>query len=150
MTVKLLTEHHLEFLSLKGDGRGSSESTHVKMSHCWKSHALAQIYFIILSSKLNRQIVGIQMRCNCAPLVAYLFLFCYERDFMFSLSDNNQAGVIITVNSTDGSLNIDYPYIKQMVDQIYPTEFSQIRSISLILKSPFLTYTCPFKWHIFI
>ena len=42
MIVKLLTEHHFEFLSLKGCGRGSSESTHVKMPHCWKSHALAQ------------------------------------------------------------------------------------------------------------
>ena len=43
MIVKLLTEHHLEFLSLKGGCRGSSESTHVKMSHCWKSHAQAQM-----------------------------------------------------------------------------------------------------------
>ena len=42
MIVKLLTEHHLEFLSLKGGCRGSSESTLVKMPHCWKSHALAQ------------------------------------------------------------------------------------------------------------
>ena len=38
MTVKLLTEHHLEFLSLKGGYTGSSESTLVKMPHCWKSH----------------------------------------------------------------------------------------------------------------
>ena len=44
MIFKLLTEHHLEFLSLKGGCRGSSESTHVKMSHSWKSHALAQVY----------------------------------------------------------------------------------------------------------
>ena len=43
MIVKLLTEHHLEFLSLKGGCRGSSESALVKMAHCWKSHALAQI-----------------------------------------------------------------------------------------------------------
>ena len=43
MIVKLLTEHHLEFLSFKGGCRGSSESTHVKMPHCWKSHAAAQI-----------------------------------------------------------------------------------------------------------
>ena len=42
MSDKLLTEHHLEFLSLKGGCRGSSESTHVKMAHCWKSHAMAQ------------------------------------------------------------------------------------------------------------
>ena len=39
ITVKLLTEHHLEFLSLKGGCTGSSESTHVKMPHCWKSRA---------------------------------------------------------------------------------------------------------------
>ena len=41
MIVKLLTDHHLEFLSLKGGCRGSSESTHIKMPHCWKSHAKA-------------------------------------------------------------------------------------------------------------
>ena len=41
MIVKLLTEHHLEFLSLKGGRRGSSESTFVKMSNCRKSHAAA-------------------------------------------------------------------------------------------------------------
>ena len=43
MIVMLLTEHYLEFLSLKGGCRGSSESTHVKMPHCRKSHAAAQI-----------------------------------------------------------------------------------------------------------
>ena len=43
MIVKLLTEHHLEPLSLKGGYTGSSESVHVKMSHCWKSHATAHL-----------------------------------------------------------------------------------------------------------
>ena len=46
MSVKLLTEHHLEFLSLKGVCSGSSESTHVKIPHCWKSHAAAQIVLV--------------------------------------------------------------------------------------------------------
>ena len=41
MSVKLLTEHHLEFLSLKGGCTGSSESTLVKMPHCLKSHVAA-------------------------------------------------------------------------------------------------------------
>ena len=45
MSVKLLTEHHLEFLSLKGGCTGSSESTLVKMPHCWKSHVAAHIMF---------------------------------------------------------------------------------------------------------
>ena len=41
MIVKLLTEYHLEFLSLKGDCTGLSESTLVKIPHCWKSHVAA-------------------------------------------------------------------------------------------------------------
>ena len=38
MSVKLLTEYHLEFLSLRGGSTGSPESIHVKMPHCWKFH----------------------------------------------------------------------------------------------------------------
>ena len=43
MTVKLLTEKHLEFLSLIGGYTGLSESTLVKMKHCWKSHVAASL-----------------------------------------------------------------------------------------------------------
>ena len=50
MIVKLLTEHHLECLSLKGGGRGSSESTLVKMPHFLKSYALAHFIFKLLPS----------------------------------------------------------------------------------------------------
>ena len=64
-------------------------------------------------SKLYRQIVSIPIGTNCAPLVADLFLFCYERDFMLSLSDNNQADIIEAFNSTsrylDELLNIENP-----------------------------------------
>ena len=45
MNIKLLTEQHLEFLSLKGGYTGSSESTLVKMPRCWKSHVTAHIFF---------------------------------------------------------------------------------------------------------
>ena len=44
MTVKLLAEQHLEFLSLKGGCTGWSESILIKMPHCWKSHVTAPIY----------------------------------------------------------------------------------------------------------
>ena len=50
--------------------------------------------FIRFGTKLYRQVVGIPMGTNCAPLVANLLLFCYERDFMMSLSDDKQADVI--------------------------------------------------------
>ena len=45
MTVKLVTEHHLEFLSLKGAAE-AYESTFVKMPHCWKSHVTAHLVMI--------------------------------------------------------------------------------------------------------
>ena len=45
MTVKLLIEHHLGFLSLKGGCTGSSESILVKIPHCWKLHVTAHIVF---------------------------------------------------------------------------------------------------------
>ena len=47
MSVKLLSEHHLEFLSLTGGYTGSCESTLVKMPHCLKSHVTAQIVFYL-------------------------------------------------------------------------------------------------------
>ena len=47
MSVKLLTEHHLEFVSLIGGCTGSSESTLVKMPHCWKSYVEAQFMIYI-------------------------------------------------------------------------------------------------------
>ena len=54
---------------------------------CDALHYLLDNIFIRFGSKLYRQIVGIPMGTDCAPLVADLFLFCYERDFMLSLSD---------------------------------------------------------------
>ena len=57
MTVKLLTQHHLEFLSLKGGCTGSSESTLVKIPHCWKSrhgsNFLLSFSMIVSHSQLN-------------------------------------------------------------------------------------------------
>ena len=75
MIVKLLTERHLEFLSLKGGCTGSSESTLVKMSNFWKSRALALIFtFFALS---NRAIVvvysstcGIEPWTQCSARIA--------------------------------------------------------------------------------
>ena len=78
---------------------------------CDSLHYLLDNIFIRFGSKLYRQIVGIPMGTSCAPLVADLFLFCYERDFMLSLSDNYQTDIIEAFNSTsrylDDLLNIE-------------------------------------------
>ena len=105
------------------------------------SYLLDNIY-IRFGTKLYRQIVGIPMGTNCAPLVADLFLYCYERDFMDSLNHDNQADVIEAFNSTsrylDDLLNIDNPYFEGMVNQIYPPELQLNKANITDTEAPFL------------
>ena len=93
---------------------------------CVKLTFLLDNIYIRFGSKLYRQIVGIPMGTNYAPLVADLFLFCYERDFMLSLSEDNQSGVIEAFNSTsrylDDLLNIDNNFFDSMVNRICSSE----------------------------
>ena len=72
------------------------------------------------------------MGTNCAPLVAVLFLFCYERDFMLSLSDNNQTDIIEGLNSISRYLDdyLNNPYFEQMVGQINPSELQLYKANS--------------------
>ena len=72
---------------------------------CDALHYLLDKIFLRFGSKLHRLIVGIPMGTNYAPLVADLFLFCYEKDFMLSLSDNKRADIIEAFNSTSRYLD---------------------------------------------
>ena len=72
------------------------------------------------------KLLAFAMGTNCAPVVAELFLFCCERDFMTSLSDVKRAEIIESFKSTSrylgDLLNIDNPYFEGMVNRIYPPE----------------------------
>ena len=63
MGVKLLTEHHLQFLSLKGGSTCSSESTHIKMPHCWISRhgsiSMLQVVWLYVCGKCVQQLHGL-------------------------------------------------------------------------------------------
>ena len=82
--------------------------------------------YIRFGSKLYRQNRDIPVGTNCVPLVADLFLFCYEKDFMLSLSEDNQSDDIEVFNSTsrylDDLLNIDNDFFDSMVNRIHPSE----------------------------
>ena len=86
--------------------------------------------------------MGIPLGTNFARLVADLFLFCNERDFMKSLSPENQADIIEAFNSTsryvDDLLNIDNIYFEQMVNRIYPAELQLNKVNSSDTETPFL------------
>ena len=82
--------------------------------------------FVRFGNSLYRQVIGIPMGTNCAPLIADLFLFCFERDFMLSLNKVTQTDIIDAFNNTsrylDDIFNIDNPYFDNLVSSIYPKE----------------------------
>ena len=82
--------------------------------------------FVRYGNTIHRQVIGIPMGTNCAPLVADLFLYCYERDFMLSLNPKTQANVIKAFNDTsrylDDIFNVDNPFFERMIPTIYPKE----------------------------
>ena len=98
--------------------------------------------FIRFGTKLYRQVVGIPMDTNCVPLVADLFLFCYEREFVMSLSGDKQADVIDALNTTsrylDHILNTNNVYFDNMVSQIYPTELQLNKTNASDTEAAFL------------
>ena len=98
--------------------------------------------YIRFGTKLCGQVVGIPMGTNCVPLVAGLFLFCYERDFVTSLSDVKQAEIIEAFKSTsrylDDLLNIDNPYFEGMVGRVYPPELQLNKANTTDTEAPFL------------
>ena len=98
--------------------------------------------FIRFGFKLYRQVVGIPMGTYCAPLVADLFLFCYERDFMMPLSGDKQVDIIDAFNTAsrylDVILNINNVYFDNMVCQIYPSELQPNKANTSDTKAAFL------------
>ena len=99
--------------------------------------------YIRFGTKFYRQIVGIPMSTHCAPFVADL-LFCYERDFITTLSDVKQAEIIEAFKSKsrylDDLLNIDNPYFEGMVNRIYPTEMQLNKSNTSDTEAPFFGF----------
>ena len=102
---------------------------------------LLDIIYIKFGTKLFRQILGIPMGTNCASLVADLYLFCYERDFMLSVSEEKQSEVIksfsLTSRYLNDLLNIDNKNLDGLIGQIYPSELQYNEASSSETEAPF-------------
>ena len=88
MCVKLLTEPYLEFLNLKGDCTGSSESTLVKMPHCWKSHVTAQLWAAAHPTTPSPTPEVFPSRQNKNPVrffIIFLFTKIFEIDIVIEI-----------------------------------------------------------------
>ena len=71
---------------------------------------LMENIFVQFDGMAYQQIVGIPMGTNCAPLIADLFLYCYERDFMSDLPKSKRHDLVDMSNDTSRYLD-DIPYI---------------------------------------
>ena len=100
MGVKLLTEYHLELLSLKGGCIGPSESTLVKMPHCWKSHVTAHLLCIstvCMNGKIsqNRSLINVNETCQlCFRDLLETQTFEFSKPtipFLLSLAGHNKG-----------------------------------------------------------
>ena len=89
MIVKLLTEHHLEFLSLTGGCRVSSESTLVKMSNCWKPHAAAHLLFYRDSIAVS---IGNCLTSVFAGFVIFSYLGSLSKELGVPVGDVAKSG----------------------------------------------------------
>ena len=98
--------------------------------------------YIRFGSKLYRQNVGIPTGTNCSPLVADMFLFCYERDFIKSLTKEKRFDMIDAFNATSrylgDLLNIDNIHFEQMVHRIYPAELELNKANTSDAEAAFL------------
>ena len=99
MTVKLLTEHHLEFLSLKGSCTGSSESTLVKIPHCWKPHVTAQIYYNY--TLLSRCLLTMIIYKILVPVQGLYFAISITLIKLFVYLDKNLWGCLVFISPPD-------------------------------------------------
>ena len=110
--------------------------------------------YIRFGTKFFRQIVGIPMGTNCAPLVADLSLFCYERDFMMSLSVENQSEIIEAFSSTsrylDDLLNIDNTHFDGVISQIYTSELQLNKAYFSDTEAAFLDLHLHCRWVCFL
>ena len=61
--------------------------------------------YVQFDGMIYQQIVGISMGTNCAPLIANLFLYCYEGDFMSNLPKSKRCDLIDKFNDTSRYLD---------------------------------------------
>ena len=82
--------------------------------------------FVVFAGKVFQQILDIPMGTNCVPLLADIFLYSYEADFIQSLLSTGKKLLASRFNLTyryiDDVLSITNPAFENYLDQMYPTE----------------------------
>ena len=92
----------------------------------WSFYFTLKNIYVQFDGMVYQHIVGIPMGTNCAPLIADLFLYCNERDFMSKLQKSKRFDLIDKFNDTslylDDIFTIDNPAFAEHIPDIYPRE----------------------------
>ena len=87
---------------------------------------LIENIFVMFGGRVFQQTVDIPMGTNCAPLLADLFLYSYEADFIQELLKKNEKKLARSFNFTfryiDDVLSLNNSRFGDFVDRIYPIE----------------------------
>ena len=99
--------------------------------------------FVRFGNSVYRQVIGIPMGTNCAPLIADLFLYCYESQFMARISkDPSKQHLIDKFNNTfrylDDILALNNDDFNKYYEEIYPKELTLNKANSDNHHCPFL------------
>ena len=76
--------------------------------------------FVVFAGKVFQQKIGIPMDTNCDPLLADIFLYSYEVEFIQSLLSTGRFN--FTYRYIDNVLSINNPDFENYLGQMYPPE----------------------------
>ena len=111
---------------------------------------LMENIYVQFDGMVYQQIVGIPMGTNCAPLIADLFLYCYERDFMSNLQKSKRFDLIDKFNDTsrylDDIFTIDNPTFAEHIPDIYPRELQLNKTNTSGQRNIFLGFKYQRYW----
>ena len=106
--------------------------------------------YVQFDGMVYQQIVGIPMGTNCAPLIADLFLYCYERAFMSNLQKSKRFDLMDKLNNTsrylDDIFTIDNPTFAEHIPDIYPRELQLNKANTSDKKHLVIIYNDTLNW----
>ena len=118
---------------------------------CWTCAELCEAFIFLIQNIRaiwRQQIVGNPIGTNCAQLIAYLFLFGYEKDFMSNLHKSKRHDLIDMFNDTsrylDDIFTIDNPEFEKHIPDIYPTELQLNKANTSDKETSFLDLNIKF------
>ena len=124
---------------------------------CWTCTELCEAFtslmeniYVQFDGIVYQQIVGITIGTECAPLIANLFLYCYERDFMSNLQKSKRVDLIDKFNDTSRYLidifTIDNPTFAEYIPDIYPRELKFNKANTSDTETSFLDLKYKSYW----